>query len=381
MYVSAGLSYVPFYRLDIDVASEPLTNAALTLASLARHGQWNNETADYYTKYLAAASADKAVESNSLETLIYASYVMATIQCLYEKSTEDVLVHCSQFCLLVRHNFNPGIPQKKYSWLIALWHAAVRAAYHHYWVQRNLDCFLQVDARALNVKHKELSFQLFRGRIPHASNWRETGLDKLIKVLDISVPFAYTPGPTFDFAKHLHSTLLYLQIYMEQFLFQASANNASTTTCLPSSISLCKCFQRVLHLTERLSPCTTLLDQWHWIYNTVRRTPELAALTASHAPPVFKCRCLQQKLLDPLSIALLYGTSQLFLTLLHDDLDDNHARVLEATDLALTTLLLIWSNRKMVPETTYPALVRRSLLWSGMILYKGRVSLGIGTFY
>jgi len=136
--------------------------------------------------------------------------------------------------------------------------------------------------------------------------------------------------------------------------------------------------EQITGLVEQLSPCTTLLDQWFSVYDTVSTAPYLIDTITSDAPPAFKCRCLQLKFLDPLSIAMLYGSSQLFLKLLRSyDLDHNEDDVLETCNLALATVLLIWSNKMMVPETTYPALVRRSLFWSGIVLFKGGVSIGI----
>ena len=378
IYVSAGISYVPFYRLDIDVTSRPLTAAALTLAAFACHGHGNEDTDLYYTNYIASADPFKNINSDNLENLMYASYVMATLKCLYEKSTVEVLAHCAQFCRLVQNTFERDLPKKERLWIIALWHAAVRAAYHHYWVQQNLDCFGKVDARAINVKHKELSFQLFQGKMPIDSDWRRSSLDKLLEVLDISAPFAYKPGSYFDVPKNLHNSLIYLQIYLERFLFQAASEHHVFPVRNPATVPLLSVLVQITSLIEQLPPCTTLLDQWSWAYDIISTAPCLLDAATSDAPPVFKCKCLQLKLLDPLSIAMLYGSSQLFLRLLQSyDLDNKEDDVLEACNLALATVLLIWSNRTMAPETTYPALVRRSLFWSGIVLFKGGVSIGI----
>ena len=101
MYISAVIGCVPFYRLDLDTTFRPFKAAILALASLARHGRRNYDTNSYYNFYLKGASALKAIANDNLTSLMYASYVMAILHCLYETSTKLVLVHCAQFCRLV----------------------------------------------------------------------------------------------------------------------------------------------------------------------------------------------------------------------------------------------------------------------------------------
>ena len=371
MFVSAGLSYIPFYNINLDFSVRPIMSAALALAAFARFGGRNRDADSYYSGYISSAGA---VATGNLENLMFSSYIMATLKCLYEMNTEEVLIHCTLFCLLVKAIFEDDILKEKRSRILALWHAAVRSAYRHYWVRHNFRYFI---TRPINVKHKELNFQLFHGQEPIDTNWRRSSLDKLLEMLDISAPFAYKPGPSFDNAANLHNFLIYLQIYMERFLFQAASEHHIYPVRNPATVPFLAVLVKITCLVEQLFPCTTLLDKWFSVYDILSTAPYLSDTAASDAPPLFKCRCLQLRL-DPLSIAMLYGSSQLFVKLLSSyDLDQNEDDVLEACTLALTTVLLIWSNRTMAPETTHPALVRRSLFWSGIVLFKGGVSIGI----
>ena len=376
MYVSAAISYVPFYNIDLDTSSRPIMAAALALASLAQHGERNDDTDSYYDHYLKAASAKKAIASNNLSNLMYASYVMAILHCLYEQSTKDVLVHCAQFCRLVEIIFQGELSEKDRSWLIALWHSVVRSAYHHYWVQQNMDCFGNVDARAVTVKHADLSIQISRPAPVTDGQWRRKSLNKLLDILRISAPFASVEAACLDIPTHLHNNFLYLQIYLEQFLFQASldpeANPAGHTSVAP----LVAILTQIIDLTELLPQCVTLLDEWSRCYDMISVATNLFEVADSAS--ISKCKCLQLRLLDPLSITMLYGSARLLVKLLScNDLDQNADDVAEACNLALATVHLIWSTRMTASEATYPALIRRSLFWSGIVLYKGGNRIGM----
>jgi hypothetical protein len=374
MYVSAAISYVPFYSIDLDVASRPMMAAALALASFAQHGERNDDTDSYYTLYLKAASVFKAIANKNLSSLMYASYVMAILYCLYEQSTQEVLVHCAQFCRLVDVNFQG---EKDRSWLIALWHSVVRSAYHHYWVQQNLDCFGSVDARAITVKHADLSIQIRRPDLVIDSQWRQLSLNTLLDILRISAPFTSTEDVSLDTSTHLHNSLLYFQIYLEYFLFQAATRPELKAVHHTSAEQLRTILVRIVSMIEHLPQCTTLLEEWSQGYQMILVAPNMIDFENAGSSSICKCKCLQLRFLDPLSITMLYGSARLFVKLLSSyDLDHNEDDVFEACNLALATVHLIWATKTMVSETTYPALVRRSLFWSGIVLYKGGNSVG-----
>jgi len=379
MYVSAAISYVPFYNVDIDTTSRPIMAAALALASLAQCGQRTDDTKSYYTHYLEAANALKAIANNSLSNLMYASYVMAILHCLYEQSTNNVLVHCAQFCRLADLIFQGELSEKDRSWLIALWHSVVRSAYHHYWVQQNIDCFGNVDARAITVKHADLSIQIPYSAVVNDRDgqWRRKSLNKLINILQISAPFASPlTVACLDTPTRLHNKLLYLQIFLEQFLFQESLDPETSPTRHTSAAPLVSNLTEIIDLIELLPQCTTLLDEWSRCY--ARISIATHPFDVADSGPIFKCMCLQRKLLDPLSITMLYGSARLLVKLLTSkDLDHNEGDVSEVCNLALANLHLIWSTKMMASETTYPAFIRRSLFWSGIVLYKGGNHIGI----
>lgn len=120
---------VPFYNVDFDLNSRPIRAAILALASLERHGERRDDADSYYTVYYRAAS--DAVVMKDVTSLIYASYVMAIVNCLYEEHLPDVLVHCTQFCRALRAASDKDLLGEECS---TMWQSVVLAAYERHWM-------------------------------------------------------------------------------------------------------------------------------------------------------------------------------------------------------------------------------------------------------
>ena len=366
------ISYVPLYRLDFDIASKPFRAATLALASLAFNGERQDDTNSYYTMYINASNEALAVKD--VVSLVYASYVMAIFFCLYEHSTEEVLVHCTQFCRVVEAILEREIPETERLWLIKLWHSVVRSAYHHYWVHQNLECFGTVEARAIAAKHADhSSFRIFHSEIPIDRRWRENNINTFLEILRISTPFASPEGPCLEIPIQLQNDLLYLQIYLENFLFQTTFNDSSPPHNL-STEPLYKVLVQIVAFIETFPSRASLLADWFRCYNMTQAVTNKVEIESFHSSTI--CRTVRQTLLGPLDLTMIYGSSRLFIKLLSSDLDKDEDDAVEACNLALATVELIWATRWMTLETTYPALIRRSLFWAGLILYKGNNARG-----
>src|SRR5277367_6694989 len=142
---SVGSQRVLVNRLDFDITSRPYRAAILALASLAcldsidytKGG--NPDTNSYCAIYYRAAS--EAVATRDVTTLMFASYIMAILNCLYEPCSWAVLVHCAQFCRTVHAYLEDQVSTTDCVWVIELWYPVVYAAYERYWAGRNLELF------------------------------------------------------------------------------------------------------------------------------------------------------------------------------------------------------------------------------------------------
>lgn len=161
-----------------------------------------------------------------------------------------------------------------------------------------------------------------------------------------------------DVRIQLSNNLFYLQILYENFLFQAnSVTESRVVTKTPNSSreSLHTVLVQIIELIERLPRRCSLLDAWFRCYSTISTVTDLSDDASCYAAGLHSCE-----------ITMLYSSARMLIGLVRSDPDFR-----EVCNSALATVRLIWSARSLFAERTCHAVLRRSLFWAGIILYKG----------
>ena len=366
---------VPFHNVDFDLNSRPIRAAILALASLERHGERRDDADSYYTIYYRAAS--DAVARRDVTSLIYASYVMAIVNCLYEEHLPDVLVHCTQFCRAVRAAFEEDLLGEECS---VMWQSVVLAVYERHWMGLyNGGPNIHPLWREPPGFHYSWSFSCSpataKMRTP-TDRWRKERLDALVEILTISSPLVSFQAGRSDVRVQLSTHLFYLQILYENFLFHANSVTESrviTKTPNPSRESLHAVLVQIIELIERLPTRCSLLDAWFRCYSTISTVTDLSDDASCEAADSISG-------LHSCEITMLYSSARMLIGLVRSDPDYR-----EVCNSALATVRLIWSARSIISQrrshvvagslfsggTDHAILIRRSLFWAGLILYKG----------
>ena len=361
--ILVGYNVVYLRHHNFDITSRPIRAALLAFASLSLPTDCEADTYAYYGIYYRTAS--ESIAKKDVVSLMYASYVMALVSCLHEASTHDALVHCAQFCRTVQaFSERTGVSAKELSRLKELWLDVIRTAYLYYWfdqyrhewneaaVRSTTDVFLEVHRRDDYVASNRLS-----------------DLNDLAEMLTISMPFVLVDAAQcFDPYVQLHCNSTYMQVYMERRLFEVFVTREIATST--STMSLHSVLVQIISLIEHLHrpPCI-LRERWLRCYNSISLST-LPDLRSNHDILCTGGVRSSSAFLD-IGVTILYISSRLLLNLLCCDLDRNEDEQLEVHKSALATVHLLRSAESdFSKEAGYSALLRRTLFWAGLILYK-----------
>ena len=357
------------YRVDFDITSRPYRAAILALASLAclnpidyRNGG-NPDTNFYCAIYYRAAA--EAIATKDVASLMYASYIMAILNCAYEPCSWTRLVHCAQFCRTVHAFLDDQVSERYSHWVLELWYSLVRIACEQYWFKRSRSFLFDIwwwhgyasTAPLSGVKcFTTRTVISFREEPNH-----ERAVSTLMEIREISAPFIYLGCDT---QIQIRNGLFDFHVLFENFLYQAR-NSESIRRVDSTRELLHDTIVHVITLIERLPLHGTLLHDWFRCYYAV------TAKTTSWCDSVNS----EETLVKAVDTILLYASSRMLVKLFSHDLDPNEADQVEACTSALATVHLIWSAREILSKT-HPSLIRRTLFWAGLILYKANNSRG-----
>jgi len=207
----------------------------------------------------------------------------------------------------------------------------------------------------------------------------------LLSILAISAEFACLDDWCSDIQMQIHNNSVYLQVLFELFLFQAifpgefkddfpTQLDSVDVSTLTSPTAFHRILGNLVDLVDRLPRQDTFLEDWFRCYNAA-----LTPLTnLSYRTSGYNCICdrAEQTKLGSVDKTMLYVCSRMFLKVLNKNLDDNEYDQLEASNLALATVNLVWSARTILSKARWPVLIRRSIFWAGLIVYKGDDTLG-----
>lgn len=202
---------------------------------------------------------------------------------------------------------------------------------------------------------------------------RLSNLNKLVEIIAISTEFAHSG------VGHSPSTLrintMYMQIYVERCLFDAL--DAQNTAASPFTEPLHSVFLQNIDLIENTSwlKPLDLLGDWLQCYDAISGTTlpdpisDLDLSFTGDSEDYYACN---------IDLVNIYICSRMLLQLLCSDLDHQKDDESEAYRSALGTVSFLSSTvNQLSNDPGYAALLRRSLFWAGLILYKEGHQQGI----
>ena len=360
-----GHNVVYLRHHNFDITSRPIRAAILAFASLSLPTDCKEDTYAYYGVYYRAAS--ESIATKDVVSLMHASYVMALVSCLHEATTHDALIHCAQFCRTVQPCAErPGVSPKERSCLKGLWSDVIRTAYLYYWFDQHRH---ELNEAAV-WSRTDIFLEVNRRDEPrdYGASDRLSGLNDLAEILTISLPFVYADtAQCFDPFVQLYCNSIYMQVYLEQRLFEACVTREVAASA--STKSLHSILVQIITLIEHLDrpPCV-LREQWLRCYSAISIS-SFPDLGFNH-DAICNCDAISCSAFWDIGLTILYISSRLLLNLLCCDLDRNENEV-EVHKSALATIhLLRLAESEFSKEAGHSALLRRTLFWAGLILYK-----------
>ena len=372
--VLACPSIVYIDRPHFDITSRPVRAAVLALASLSMPGDKQADVDAYYTIFYQAAS--ESIAKSDVVSLMYASYVMAILSCIHETSTYNAIVHCAQFCRTLKPFSERGLSATERYFVKGMWNCVVRSAYFRYW----FDQYYRHGVATFLPYPSDHKIKIYRREIPgseYTASSRWNNLADLAEILSISASFLDSDVvQRFDpIDLQIFHNSIYIQILVECCLFESLLTEQ---TAAPPP-------KKILH--SMLIQTIDLIDQSAWTFSQIevwrRCFTALSATNPSDLPSNQDSigRSVKKTCPNPgnFDIAVIYITSRLLLKLLCSDLDQNKSDELEARRTALATVHLFASATSQFllrEETGFSAILRRTMFWSGLVLYKMKDTKG-----
>jgi len=325
------------------------------MSYLNRSGD-SNDTAHYLAKY--HQEAQRCIDNASITEVTFASYIVAVYSLVGGWSINFVLQSCHNFCKSI-----VGLTKFRMlndSWLELLWQHVLSSLYY---VLRDSSLFGNPVSQEEVVKALELAQKLL-----------QTAECLLPSATDISdLPLSMT---TEMICLKIVSLSIFLQFYLDQFLFRASYNaNFDGLKILKNC--LCSVLDRINRLIAHLSPIGD------YIYHAYPRNDTFGSTIYDDTPHVFlHFPNVQPRGLKVASkaeerdtaLALLYAFARLLRNMLEPTADVNETTISEIHDSAITICRLCVSFPDQSPMVTL--LAKRSLFWAGLVLTESRFSAG-----
>lgn len=321
--------------------------------------------------------------------LTSASYMMTMFSCLAGQNMEDVVIHCLQFCRMLRVVF-AGSPNRDITvWTTTLWHSVVSAVYIHRIISLMRSIGAQSTARDLYFNYYCTETFI----IPPMSTGdvitqsydtldRGKSLVALLECLTISTPIfggislqqtspiagEWRTEPALNTKTSLDVYLLYLQVLFEHFLLQINFNQGPGHADDRNSarVELHKVLRKVLELIERDPHFHSFRRDLfcncpgQWPATPCKKSPRTVSTKISAT--------MKTSIRESLDIGMLYFTFRLLAGILDKDIENCVQVDYEMYNAALTLAQLVDSfDFQHVKSKLW-----RSLFWVGVILFKMR---------
>lgn len=354
---------IPIYDVGLSHEASSLYRLAiLVFMSFRRKDKAEVDTLEYLSKFIRQAQTQaKELEDNKTAMsvdVVYAGYIMALYALVAENSVQSAVGYCSLFAtsLCVLKKSRPlGDPD--ISWITTLWQGLIASLYH---------------------VHRDM---LFHEREP--TEWQNSfiHLHELLEVSSCLLPseleMAALPlsMTTEVICQEIKTLSMYMQFYLDHFLFRMSPNNSADgdSAAMPIDVvgrRLQEILGRITQLTVHLS---SIRDYIYHAYSI----SESDINTRFHGPandflhfPDLQASGLKSTT-DPwerdTALALLYSLAQLIKEMMEPAADLNEEGIRHSA-IAVCRLCASFPSDSLMALS----LTKRSLFWAGLILTKSK---------
>jgi len=360
-YISRLGSHVgiPLYDVGRTHSSDLYRFAVLVFMSNLKNVGDDRDTFLYLSKFYQ--QAQKCIDNGSVLEVVYASYLVAVYSLVGGPSVEMAIDSCHQFCRSFVALKSWMVEDDEVLWLETLWQKVLSSLYY---VHRD-SVLLNEIGEPVRLMH---SMEKVERLLSESSSLLPSKED--VSVIQLSMTTEWV-------CQKVISLAVYMQIYLDQFLFRVTFGAGVEEIRLVQA-RLSDILERIIQLITYLS---NIRDYIHNAYSSRSGSASGFDDVTNSLPKFSHVRPRGLKSGEPkardTALALLYTFARLLKNMLDPmaDFDEKIVTDIHRSAIALCRLCASFPNRSF-SNPTVSLLVKRSLFWAGMILTKSRFPEG-----